>query len=64
MTAAVVYRCMLGLRFYECRSCATIYAVPDVPPSCSKCEGSEFVDLTDQLQDDTYFSPSQDTRTR
>lgn len=64
MTAAAVCSCMLGLRFYECRRCATVYAVPDVPPSCSECKGHEFVDLTDQLQDDTYFSPPLDTRTR
>lgn len=54
---------MLGLRFYECCGCATVYAVPDVPPLCSECEGSKFVDLTDQLQDDTYFSPPLDTQT-
>jgi hypothetical protein len=63
MTVATVCVRMLGLRFYECCGCATVYAVPDVPPLCSECEGSKFVDLTDQLQDDTYFSPPLDTQT-
>jgi hypothetical protein len=47
---------VLGIRFFECRRCATVYAGPEVPSSCSECNGREFVDLTDQLQADTYFS--------
>lgn len=51
---------MLGLRFFECCRCATVYAGPDAPPFCSDCDGREFVDLTSQLQADTYFSRSPD----
>lgn len=51
---------MLGLRFFECRSCATVYAGPDAPPYCSDCASREFAELTDRLQDDTYFLRRQD----
>jgi rubredoxin len=51
---------MLGLRFFECRRCATVYAGPDAPPYCSDCPGHEFAELTDRLRTEAYFSPHQD----
>ncbi len=46
---------MLGLRFFECRRCATVYAGPEAPPRCDDCPGEEFAELTGRLQADTYF---------
>lgn len=46
---------MPGVRFFECRRCATVYAGLDAPPFCSDCDGREFVNLTDRLHADTYF---------
>lgn len=46
---------MAGLRFFECRECATVHADPAVPPYCSECDGTAFGELTADLQTDTYF---------
>ena len=47
---------MLGLRFFECRRCATVYAGPDAPPRCDDCAGEEFVELTGRSQAEAYFA--------
>lgn len=51
---------MLGLRFFECRWCETVYAGPDAPPHCTGCAGEAFTELTGRLQGDTYFSSAND----
>ena len=55
-------RCgVLGLRFFGCQRCDTVYAGPEPPPRCTNCAGDEFAELTGRLQGDTYFS-SPDSR--
>jgi len=51
---------MLGLRFFECRQCGTVFAGPDTPPYCDSCDGVRVTEITDSLQADTYFSRRQD----
>lgn len=50
---------VLGLRFYACRTCDTVYAGPDEPPECSRCCDTDLREITDRLQTDSYFSPLQ-----
>jgi len=52
---------VLGLRFFGCQRCDTVYAGPEPPPRCTDCAGDEFAELTERLQGDTYFS-SPDSR--
>lgn len=48
---------MLGLRYYACQRCETVFALPDPPTACGRC-GAETVD---ELRPDTtaasYFAP-------
>jgi len=48
---------MLGLRFFACERCETVYASPNTPPYCDDCDGTTFRELTRRLQDDSYFLP-------
>jgi hypothetical protein len=47
---------MLGLRFFACERCETVYANPPDPPRCARCEVA-LQEITDRLQDDAYFVP-------
>jgi hypothetical protein len=47
---------VLGLRFYACDDCGTVYADVDEPPDCD-CNGGSFREVTRRLQDATYFLP-------
>lgn len=47
---------MLGLRFYVCAGCDTVYADTEEPPGCD-CESPRLSELTDRLRADTYFLP-------
>jgi hypothetical protein len=46
---------VLGLDFYECRQCATVYAGPTPPPFCSDCGDDEFEELAGDLRREPYF---------
>ena len=50
---------MLGLRYFACEACGTVYASPDEPSDCDRCDGARFAELTDALRADAgaYFSP-------
>jgi hypothetical protein len=50
-TAAV-----LGLRFFTCLACDTVYAAPDEPPWCDACDDGVVEEITDRVQSDPYFS--------
>ncbi len=48
---------MLGLRYYACQRCETVFALPDPPTVCGRC-GAETVG--ELRRDDTaasYFEP-------
>jgi hypothetical protein len=49
---------MLGLRFFACEECETVYANPPDPPRCHQCS-VRLREITDAVQDDAYFSPPQ-----
>lgn len=49
---------MLGLRFFVCRSCDAVSAVPAVEETaraCSRCQAAELREITGRVQDDAYF---------
>lgn len=46
---------MLGVQFFQCCRCATVYAGPDAPPFCADCDGRDFVTLDDRGQSAWYF---------
>ena len=47
---------MLGLRFFACERCETVYANPPAPPQCHRCDVC-LREITDSLQDESYFEP-------
>jgi DnaJ-class molecular chaperone len=46
---------VLGLRFYSCSQCDTVHAEPTDPSTCPTCDAAGLKEITDCLQDDTYF---------
>jgi hypothetical protein len=36
---------VLGIRFFACEACGTIYADVDEPPWCYRCDGTSFGEL-------------------
>lgn len=55
---------MLGLRYYACRTCGTVYADITEPPACDddRCPGGRFDDVTERLLEDAYFTRGVDGR--
>lgn len=47
---------MLGLRFFACERCETVYANPPDPPHCDRCD-TPLREITERLQEDAYFRP-------
>jgi len=45
---------VLGLRYFACEACGTVYASPDEPSDCDRCDRGR---LADVLCDGTYFAP-------
>jgi rubredoxin len=50
---------VLGLRFFACDGCGTVYAATDEPRGCDRCGDTRLAELTDALRDDTYFAPAE-----
>jgi rRNA maturation endonuclease Nob1 len=48
---------VLGLRFFACNRCDTVFADPERPLRCDSCGGDALEEITDKLQADTYFTP-------
>jgi hypothetical protein len=46
---------MLGLRFFVCDCCETVYADPGDSPSCSNCGDGLLREISDRLRADGYF---------
>ncbi|WP_440990652.1 hypothetical protein [Haloarchaeobius baliensis] len=46
---------MLGLRFFTCKACETVFAGVDEPAVCSECDASRFDEVTGALQHEPYF---------
>lgn len=48
---------VLGLRFFVCTACETVFAGAAEPTACSKCDAGRFEELTGALQHEPYFVP-------
>jgi rubredoxin len=50
---------MLGLRFFVCEACGTVYAAPEAPSDCDRCSGGRLAELADATRDGAaaYFAP-------
>lgn len=46
----------LGLRFLACDGCGTVFALPDRPAACDRCDG-RLRELRDLRGPDAYFVP-------
>jgi hypothetical protein len=40
---------VLGLRYYRCVTCETVYADLTEPPACDDCDVRSFEEMTDRL---------------
>ena len=48
---------MLGLRFFACPRCETVYALPE-EERCQRCGDVRLDEITRTMWDDSYFVPS------
>jgi len=48
---------VLGLRFFACEACETVFAGLDEPEACCECDESRFDEVTGTLQHEPYFVP-------
>lgn len=50
---------VLGLRFFACEACETVYAAPEEPGDCDRCSGGRLAELGDSSRDAAaaYFAP-------
>jgi rubrerythrin len=51
---------VLALRYYACDRCDAVHADVDAPTACGRCgrRGTDaFTEVTDALQDASYFEP-------
>jgi hypothetical protein len=46
---------VLGLRYYACDRCETVFADVEAPPRCGRCAAERLRELTRDLQGDDYF---------
>jgi hypothetical protein len=48
-----------GLRFFACERCETVYAAPEEPSDCDRCDDGRLAELVDAGRDAAaaYFSP-------
>ena len=49
---------MLGLRFFACIQCDTVYAVVEDPIGCDVCDDGSFEEITRRMHGDAYFASS------
>jgi len=47
---------VIGLRFFTCGACETVYADVERPPRCSNCEADPVVEIQPETQAATYFT--------
>jgi formate dehydrogenase maturation protein FdhE len=51
---------MLGLRYFACQHCETVYALPEVPDQCGNCGRHTLADLSGAGGAEQYFAPADD----
>jgi rubredoxin len=47
---------VLGVRFFLCNGCDTVYADIEEPPQCHRCDGGPFEELDPENQAFDYFA--------
>ncbi len=47
---------VLGLRFFVCDACETVYADVEKPPRCSDCDAEPVVEMKAATQAADYFN--------
>ncbi len=48
---------MLGLRYFACQRCETVFALPEAPSECGRCGDARLSELTGDGQAAAYFRP-------
>ena len=51
---------MLGLQYFACGRCDTVFALPEAPSRCSRCGSGRLTELTDEGTAAAYFAPPDD----
>jgi hypothetical protein len=51
---------VLGLRFFACEACGTVYAAPEEPTDCDRCSDGRLAELAAVARDGAaaYFAPA------
>ena len=47
---------MLGLRFFVCQQCETVFAEPEAPPDCICSSHGSIEEITADVQTEPYFT--------
>jgi len=47
---------MLGLRFFVCQECETVFAEPEAPSDCTCSSHDSIEEITADLQTEPYFT--------
>lgn len=47
----------LGLRYFSCDRCETVFALPDGPDACVRCGATPLRELRDVRGPNAYFAP-------
>ncbi|MCL9815713.1 hypothetical protein [Natronocalculus amylovorans] len=47
---------MLGLRYFVCGGCETVYADVEMPPWCANCDDDPIVEIGPENQALNYFT--------
>lgn len=47
---------VLGIRFFVCDGCETVYADVARPPQCDSCEDDSITEIGQEIQAATYFT--------
>ena len=53
---------MLGVRFFACEGCDTVYAGVEPPERCGDCGSVSIEEISDRLRADTYFNRAAEPR--
>jgi len=56
MNTGAEFGIVLGLRFFVCDACETVYADVEKPPLCSNCDVDSIQEIKAEMQAASYFS--------
>lgn len=52
---------MLGLRYFGCERCGTVFALPEAPSRCGQCEYDRLSELSTEGHAADYFAPADES---